>query len=43
MEKLGFGTVADLRRRMSSAEYVAWVVYYQRKAQRIELEQTRRR
>jgi hypothetical protein len=36
-ERLGLGTVADMRRRMSQAEYVTWAIYYQRKAQRIEM------
>lgn len=31
-------TVASLRERMSSAEFVRWQVYYARKAQREELE-----
>jgi hypothetical protein len=36
-ERLGLGTVVDMRRRMSQAEYVTWAIYYQRKAQRIEM------
>lgn len=35
-------TVAELRERLSSAEWTQWYVYYGRKAQRIELEQKRR-
>lgn len=30
--------VADLRERMSNAEFVRWSMYYARKAQRQELE-----
>ena len=30
-------TVAELRHRMGAAEYVAWGIYYARKAQREEL------
>jgi hypothetical protein len=36
-EKLGM-TVADLRRRMSQAEWLGWYVYLGRKAQRREME-----
>lgn len=43
VEKLGFGTVAEMRRRMPMSEYVTWVVYYQRKAQQIELQQLKQR
>ena len=35
-EKLGC-TVAELRRRVSSEEWMAWSVYYGRKAQQREL------
>jgi hypothetical protein len=31
-------TLAEMRARMSQAEYLAWQVYYARKAQREELE-----
>jgi hypothetical protein len=37
-EKLGLGTVANMRRRMSNAEFIDWAMYYQRKGQRMELE-----
>lgn len=30
-------TVEELRERMSMDEFVRWSIYYQRKAQRIEL------
>lgn len=36
-EKLGM-LVADLRHRMTGQEYLGWSVYYQRKAQRAELD-----
>lgn len=31
-------TVAEMRERMGQAEFLAWEVYYARKAQREELE-----
>jgi hypothetical protein len=34
-------TVADLRERMSNEEFVSWSIYYQRIAQREELERLR--
>lgn len=37
-EKLGWRSVDDLRRGMSGAEWLAWWIYYSRKAQRMELE-----
>lgn len=37
-ERLGWRSVAEMRRGMSSAEYRSWSVYYSRKAQRRELE-----
>jgi hypothetical protein len=40
-EKLGLGTVEDMRRRMSQAEFLRWSIYYQRKAQRQQLEMRR--
>jgi allophanate hydrolase subunit 2 len=36
-------TVARLRLEMPAAEYIAWSVYYGRKAQRMEIEQAKRR
>lgn len=39
VEKLGWRSVAEMRRGMSEAEWASWSMYYQRKAQRIELEQ----
>jgi allophanate hydrolase subunit 2 len=41
-ERLGM-TVGDMRRRMSMAEFITWSIYYQRKAQRIELERAKAR
>ncbi len=35
-ERLGM-MVADLRRRMSAAEYLGWSIFYGRKAQRAQL------
>lgn len=35
-------TVADLRERMGNDEFVHWSIYYQRIAQREELERLRR-
>lgn len=37
-ERLGWRSVAQMRRGMSAAEWRAWSVYYARKAQRHELE-----
>ena len=37
-ERLGWRSVAEMRRGMSAAEYHGWSIYYQRKAQRRELE-----
>lgn len=34
-------TVDRMRREMPAAEYMAWSVYYRRKAQRLELERLR--
>lgn len=42
-ERLGIGTVAELRRRMGHDEFVRWQVYYGRKAQRQELAARRKR
>lgn len=39
-EKLGM-TVAEMRRRMSSAEFLRWGIYYARIAQREELERAK--
>lgn len=36
-QKLGM-LVADLRERMSAQEFLAWEIYYARKAQREEME-----
>jgi hypothetical protein len=36
-DRLKLGTVAELRRRMSSAEYVGWVVFVGMEAQREQL------
>lgn len=36
-ERLGWRSVAEMRRGMSMAEWRAWNVYYARKAQRREL------
>ncbi|WP_433368362.1 hypothetical protein ACQPZX_41415 [Actinoplanes sp. CA-142083] len=38
MEKLGWRSVAEMRREMSAAEWQRWSIYYARKAQRRELE-----
>lgn len=37
-ERLGWRSVAEMRRGMSAAEWHRWSVYYARKAQRQELE-----
>lgn len=36
-QKLGGMTLAEMRQRMSSEEYIDWSVYYGRKAQREQL------
>lgn len=36
-ERLGWRSVERMRREMTAAEYVAWSIYFQRRAQRIEL------
>lgn len=38
-ERLGWRSVAEMRRGMSAAEYTRWGVYYARKAQRREIAQ----
>lgn len=38
-ERLGWRSVAEMRRGMSAEEWVGWSVYYARKAQRKQLEQ----
>jgi hypothetical protein len=37
-EKLGWRSVAEMRRGMSAGEWARWSIYYQRKAQRQEME-----
>jgi hypothetical protein len=37
-ERLGWRSVALMRRGLSAAEYLSWDIYYRRKAQREELE-----
>jgi len=37
VEKLGWRSVAEMRRGMAAAEWLAWWVYFARKAQRQEL------
>ena len=36
-EKLGWRSVALMRRGLTAAEYLSWTIYYGRKAQRAEL------
>ena len=38
-EKLGWRSVELMRRKMSAREYAAWMVFYEREAQRREMEQ----
>lgn len=42
-EKLKFGTVAEMRSRMSQDEYVRWGIYFARIAQKQELEMAKAR
>jgi hypothetical protein len=37
--KLGHGSVVAMRKALSNKEYLQWRMYYQREAQRRELEQ----
>lgn len=36
-QKLGLGTVANMRKTMSQKEFMQWGMYYRREAQRAEL------
>lgn len=38
VERLGWRSLAEMRRGISAAEWLSWSVYYARKAQRQELE-----
>jgi hypothetical protein len=43
VERLGWRSVAEMRRGMSMQEWRSWSMYYQRKAQRYELEMVKAR
>lgn len=42
-ERLGWRSVGELRERMSHPEWLRWLVYYGRKAQRREIEMAKAR